>query len=81
MKIISESAVSAGVRRIQAVCHRAALVYVQDQLTVLGDISRRLNVPADAIGDRLDKLNEQLKLAVAEAQQTEKVYPISLKVL
>ena len=68
LKIISETAVSAGVRRIEAVCHVAALNHVQDQLGVLSDISRRLNTPAEGIGDRLEKLSEQLKVSEREIQ-------------
>lgn len=68
LKIISETAVSAGVRRVEAVCHVAALAYVQEQLGVLNDISRRLNTPAEGIGDRLEKLSDQLKVSEREIQ-------------
>jgi len=67
IKIVSESAVSAGVRRLEAVCHLAALEYVQAQVGVLAEAARRLNVPAEQVPERIEKLQESIKLASQEA--------------
>ena len=69
VKILSESAVSAGVRRLEAVCREAALGHVQQGLAALEQAARRLNVPADHLPERLDKLAEHLKLAQADAEK------------
>jgi len=46
-KISSESAVAAGVRRIEAICGKAAEVYVNNLTAVINDISGILKNPAD----------------------------------
>ena len=72
VKILSETAVSAGVRRLEAVCHLAALAHVQVQLGVLSDAARRLGVAPDVLPERLDKLADQVKAAQAETAQWQK---------
>lgn len=69
IQILSETAVSAGVRRLEAVCHLAALELSQQTGQQLADLARRLGGSADQLGDRLDKLQDQLKAA---HQETEK---------
>ncbi|HVZ56675.1 MAG TPA: alanine--tRNA ligase, partial [Chitinophagaceae bacterium] len=48
-KITGESAVAAGVRRIEAVCGRAAEAYVHEQLDQLARIREALKNPADPL--------------------------------
>ncbi|MFT3846618.1 MAG: alanine--tRNA ligase [Lacibacter sp.] len=72
-KIKSESAVAAGVRRIEAVCGAAAEELVNDQSALLGSIREQLKNPKD-IGKAIENLqaeNTELKkkLEKLEAKQ------------
>jgi alanyl-tRNA synthetase len=69
IKILSESAVSAGVRRLEAVCHLAALEHVEQVASTLDAVGKRLNASVDQVPERLDRLQDQLKAAQQEAQQ------------
>jgi len=69
IKIVSETAVSAGVRRVEAVCREAALQYVQDGLGALEQVSRRLNTTAELLPERIEKLAEQVKVARDETEK------------
>ncbi len=69
IKIVSEAAVSAGVRRVEGVCREAALQYVQDGLGALEQVSRRLNTTAEQLPERIEKLSEQVKSARDEAEK------------
>ncbi len=69
IKIVSEAAVSAGVRRVEAVCREAALAYVQDGLDALAQVSRRLNTTTEQLPERVEKLAEQVKSARDEADK------------
>jgi alanyl-tRNA synthetase len=81
VKIVSESGVSAGVRRIEAVCGLATQELLQSQFTELRSIAEKLKVPQSEMQNRLDVLfkerkeltniNGQLqkKLAVFEADE------------
>jgi len=55
-KIISESSVAAGVRRIEAACGAVALAQVQEEGRILQDIARRLKVSPAEVSGRLDKI-------------------------
>ncbi|XZF13097.1 alanine--tRNA ligase [Chitinophagaceae bacterium MMS25-I14] len=54
-KIISESAVGAGLRRIEAVSGKAAEIYVDEQLNVLNDVKGQLKNPKD-LGKSVESL-------------------------
>jgi alanyl-tRNA synthetase len=69
IKIVSETAVSAGVRRVEAVCREAALQHVQEGLAALEHVSRRLNVTQEQLPERIEKLAEQVKSARDEAEK------------
>lgn len=62
-KIISESGISAGVRRIEAVAGQAVLDYlaVRDQLA--RELSDRFKVPPEEILERVNSLQNELKTA------------------
>ncbi len=69
VKIVSESAVSAGVRRVEAVCREAALAYVQEGLDALTQVSRRLNTTTEQLPERIEKMADQIKAARDEAEK------------
>ena len=61
--ILSEKAIQAGVRRIEAVCGEAALLEIQTQRRTLRGASKRLKVTPDELEDRIHALQDQLKAA------------------
>ncbi len=61
-KIVSETSVAAGMRRIEALTGEEALSYVQENERVLADAARILNVPRPDVAVQIEKLKEQIKL-------------------
>jgi len=59
--IISEGAVSSGVRRIEAVTGRAALELIQSERAALKQIADELKVPRAKIQERITALQDELK--------------------
>ncbi len=55
-KITSESAIAAGVRRVEAVCGFAALDYVQKFEDLVTNVSNKLNVPTCDLSEKVDTL-------------------------
>jgi alanyl-tRNA synthetase len=60
-KIVTETGIAAGVRRIEAVTGRAALSLVQAMARREAVLCRRLNVAGEELADKLDQLLEQQK--------------------
>ena len=60
-KIISESASSAGVRRIEIVCSDSALNYLENKSDVLDKLVLTNKVPANELQDKIDKLDREVK--------------------
>jgi alanyl-tRNA synthetase len=58
LKITSESAIAAGIRRIEAVCSEFALEYISEQERCLNEIAATLKTPK---ADLIDKVNSLLK--------------------
>jgi alanyl-tRNA synthetase len=72
--ITKESGVSAGVRRIEAVCGQAAYNYFCEQRTLLKQVETEVkNLDVIAGINRLKSNIEELKLEVKEAQEAAKV--------
>jgi alanyl-tRNA synthetase len=60
-KIISESGVAAGVRRIEAVAGPAILEYLNVRESVVKDLSDRFKVKPEEITDRISAMQTELK--------------------
>ncbi len=60
-KIISESSVASGIRRIEAVTGARAVETVQEMEDELLDIASRLKCPVNAVVKRVESLSERIK--------------------
>lgn len=60
-KIVNESAVAAGIRRIEAFTGDAAMTYLSEQETLLHEASVLLRTPATSVPERLSVLIEERK--------------------
>ncbi|MEJ5257861.1 MAG: alanine--tRNA ligase [Fervidobacterium sp.] len=60
-KIISESAVSAGVRRIEAITGMNSLEYLRNRESILESLKERLEVPMSEISVKVEKIIEEKK--------------------
>ncbi|MGH8671181.1 MAG: DHHA1 domain-containing protein, partial [Burkholderiales bacterium] len=60
-KIVAQSAVASGVRRVEAVTAENALQYVQQQTTALEGIAEMLNAQPMEIGSRLNQVMENAR--------------------
>lgn len=59
-KILSESAISAGIRRIEAVTSQAALEWVNQQLNELSEVKQSLKNPKEVV-KAVQQLNDEVK--------------------
>ena len=67
-QIVGESAVAAGVRRIEAVCGMPAVRQMQRQRALLRAVAQYLNVKDDEIVPRIEKLQDELKAQAKKAK-------------
>lgn len=67
-KLISQGAVAAGVRRVEAVTGMKALAYMRQQEQLLQQLSAQLKCDSTQIGERIDALQQQLKNSEKELQ-------------
>ncbi len=70
--IVSEGSVSAGIRRIEAVTGHAAVGYVEDQLTRLGQVAAQLNTAPDQVEERVSALQGELSQAKKQAAELQR---------
>ena len=68
-KILSESSVASGVRRIEAVTGSAALVEVQKNSRILNQLGSLVKDKADGLVQRVESMMTQLKRAEKETEQ------------
>ena len=71
-KIIEESSLASGVRRIVAVTGPKAVEYVQDQISTLDQVKELLSCNVDSISDRLDQLINDKKTLERELKKQKK---------
>ena len=60
-KIVTETACSAGVRRIEAVCSNSAFELLNSKADMLDDLSKINKTPADKIQEKIEKLTAETK--------------------
>ena len=70
-KIVSEGAVSAGIRRIEAVTGLGVLELLQEKEQVLEELSAILKTPAGALEKKVQNLQEDLKRTEKALEQAE----------
>ncbi|MDO4777019.1 MAG: alanine--tRNA ligase [Cardiobacteriaceae bacterium] len=69
LKVASQSAVSAGVRRIECVAGEAALAWMREQEALLSQSAHLLKSEAERLPERIGQLQQQLKTAEKDVQQ------------
>ncbi len=72
IKIVSESAISAGSRRIEAVCSDAAFDFLNKKAAQLDILAHKFKAKPEEVGERVEKLveeNKQLGKKIEEIQQ------------
>ncbi|MGL4722661.1 MAG: alanine--tRNA ligase [Desulfovibrionaceae bacterium] len=80
--IISESSLASGVRRIEAVTGEVALLYIQEQRTLLSSLALELKCSVSGIQERLAALEQERKSLQKELQEmTEKLAISSSKTI
>lgn len=71
-KIISESAISAGVRRIEAVTAASAMEYLSSQERIVSDLAQRFKSKPDEVLEKVEKLQEDKKLLEKQLAEAKK---------
>ncbi len=72
IKIISESSVASGIRRIEAVCSLEAQKLLQEQYLRLEELANKLKTPVDKIEERIETLAKEKKSAEEETKEIKK---------
>ena len=62
-KVVSESAIAAGVRRIELICGQKAFDYLNSYFCELNKLSKKLKTPAMEVAERLDRFHDDLSAA------------------
>ncbi len=70
-KIVSESAISQGVRRIEIICSDAALDYLNNKADLIDDIAHVYKIKSEEIKDKLEKLTNEIKTKTLEITELE----------
>jgi len=73
LRITGESAVGAGVRRIEAVTGQAAVAAAGEEHRRLGDLAERLSAKPDQVVDRVESLQAEIKQLKKQLTEARKV--------
>lgn len=65
-KIVSESAISAGSRRIEAACSNAAIEYLNEKAEIIDGLAQKFKAQAGEVNERIEKLIAENKNLNAE---------------
>jgi alanyl-tRNA synthetase len=68
-KIVSQENVAKGVRRVTAVTGQRAFDYVQEQSSVLGELTARFNCSVEELPKRVESLQEEVKKLQKQLQK------------
>ncbi len=68
-KILSESSVSAGVRRIEAICGEPFIQWVQKMERVIKEVSEMVSSTPDTLGERIQQLLDENKKLSREVEK------------
>lgn len=70
-KIISESAISQGVRRIEAICSNSAVKYLNDMSDLITDIAHNYKIKPADVKEKIEKLTDEIKDKNAQIAELE----------
>ncbi len=70
-KILSESAISSGVRRIEAICADSVLNFLSNNNDILENVTKNLKIQPQELENRIDKLIEENKIAEKKIKELE----------
>ena len=70
-KIISESAISQGVRRIEAFCSNSAVQYLNDMSDLIVDIAHNYKIKPVEVKEKIEKLTDEIKDKNAQIAELE----------
>lgn len=73
MKIVSESAISAGTRRIEAIVGKTAIKYLNDKEDVIDKLATNFKAPYEEVIGRVEKLQEENKSLQKELSMVQTV--------
>ena len=78
LKIINESSISSGVRRIEAITGKDALNWINEKNNIINSISEYLKISTDKILEKITSLNDEKKKIEKEFQthKSNNVFPL-----
>ena len=68
-KVVSEGAVAAGTRRIEAVCGAAAIKFLSEKADIVDEMAHSFKVPVGELAQRINKLAADNKMLENEVEQ------------
>ena len=69
MKLMGESSIAAGVRRVEALTGTAAVSAVQEDTVLLSDVANLLKIPKTGLSERIERLLQEQRELEQELQQ------------
>ena len=69
VKLMGESSIAAGVRRVEALTGTTAVTIVQDDTVLLSDVANLLKIPKTGLAERIERLLQEQRELEQELQQ------------